>query len=105
VDVVARPQAAQLGNRVSFPARAKRIFLYLETSTLALEPTQPPIEWVSGTLSAGYSERTLKVGGENEWRYTSTPSLTLIAYGDKLMFALLQPAGLFRSPNFLSNFM
>jgi len=102
---VARPQAAQLGYPVSFPARAKGIFLYPETSTTALEPTQPFIEWVSGTLSAGYSERTLKFGCENEWSYTSTPSLTLIAYGDNLMFALLPPAGLLRSPYFLSNFM
>jgi len=61
---VARPQAAQLGNRGSITSRTKRIFLYPKTSTLALEPTQPSVEWVSGTLSPGYSERNLKVGGE-----------------------------------------
>lgn len=64
MSVVARPQAVQLGNRGSIPARAKRIFLYTKMFTPALEPTQPPVEWVSGTLSPGYSEWNLKIGGE-----------------------------------------
>jgi hypothetical protein len=36
---------------VRFSAEAKEIFLYSTGSRPALEPTQPPIQWVSGALS------------------------------------------------------
>lgn len=64
MSVVARPQAVQLGNHGSIPARAKRIFLYTKTFTPALEPTEPPVEWVSDTLSSGYGKWNLKICGE-----------------------------------------
>jgi hypothetical protein len=59
----------------------------LKTSRLVLGPTQPPIQWVPGTLSPGVKQMgceahrsppsSAKV--KNEWSYTSTPPYAFMA--------------------------
>jgi hypothetical protein len=41
----------------------------------ALEPTQPPIQWVPGALSLSSSAEV-----KNAWSYTSTPQYILMAW-------------------------
>jgi hypothetical protein len=48
VDIAMRYGTA---GRDSIPGRGKRFFLFSITSRPVLEPTQPPIQWVAGTLS------------------------------------------------------
>jgi hypothetical protein len=45
--------AGRLGDRGSIPGRGERIFPLASVSTLALGPTQPPVQWVLGVLSPG----------------------------------------------------
>jgi hypothetical protein len=61
------------------------IFLFTTASIPALEPTQPPIQWVPGALSLGvkrpgreadYSS-PYNAEVKNAWSYTSTPSIPL----------------------------
>jgi hypothetical protein len=52
-------------------------------SRTALEPTQPSIQWVPGAFSLGIKLIThlhLVFGSKNEWRYTSTPQYTFMAW-------------------------
>jgi hypothetical protein len=61
------------------------IFLFNTASRTALGPTQPPINWVPGALSWGWSGRGVKLTihlhlvprSKNEWSYTSTPPIRL----------------------------
>jgi hypothetical protein len=61
--------------------RGLGIFLFTNASRTALEPTQPPIQWVPGALSLGLkrsgreADYTLPFSAEvkNAWSYTSTP--------------------------------
>jgi hypothetical protein len=49
---VATIDADMLRVQASIPQR-QRIFLVASASRLALEPTQPPVQWVPGVLSPG----------------------------------------------------
>jgi hypothetical protein len=40
----------------SSPSRSQVFFFFTTTSTLALGPTQPPIQWVPGALSLGVKQ-------------------------------------------------
>jgi hypothetical protein len=59
------------------------IFLFITESRMALKPTQPPIQWVPGSLSLGIKQPKRKAdispqpGAEvkNVWSYTCTPIL------------------------------
>jgi hypothetical protein len=61
------------------------IFLLTAVSRTALGPTQPPIQWVPGTLSLGVKRPRREadysppcsVDVENAWSYTSTPPIRL----------------------------
>jgi len=62
------------------------IFLFHTVPRPALEPTQPPIQWVPRTLSFGeYSGRGVNLTthlhlvpkSKNVWGYTSTPPIRL----------------------------
>jgi hypothetical protein len=46
--------------RFDFRQRQK-IFLFPNESIMALRPTQPPIQWVSGTVSPGISGKGVKL--------------------------------------------
>jgi hypothetical protein len=64
------------------------IFLFTPASRLALGPTQPPIQWVSGVLSLGVKRpgpeadhsppSDAKV--KNVWSYTSTPQYAFVVW-------------------------
>jgi hypothetical protein len=41
------------GSKVRFPGGGLGIFLFTTESRSALEPTQPPIQWVPGAISRG----------------------------------------------------
>jgi len=71
-------------------------------SWLALGPTQPPIQWVPGTLSLGVKRPEREAAHshvssaevKNAWSYISTPqfvlmSWCLIQYRDNIKFTLL----------------
>jgi hypothetical protein len=57
------------------------------SSRLALEPTQPPIKWVSGTLSPGLKRPGLEADHspptiaevKKTWIYTSAPPYAFMA--------------------------
>jgi len=61
------------------------IFLFTTVSILALGPTQPPIEWVSGALPLGVKQPGCEADHsppsiakvKNVWSYTSTPPISL----------------------------
>jgi hypothetical protein len=47
--------------RVRFPAGAKNFFVLSSASRLALGPIRPPIQWVLGALSLGWSGQGVKL--------------------------------------------
>jgi hypothetical protein len=61
------------------------IFLLTNVSMPALEPTQPPIQWISGALSIGVKRPGREADHsppssaevKNAWNYTSTPPIRL----------------------------
>jgi hypothetical protein len=61
------------------------IFLFITISRMALGPTQPPIQWVSGALSLGVKRPGREADHsppssaevKNVWSYTSTPPIRL----------------------------
>jgi hypothetical protein len=64
--------------------RGPGIFLFTTASRTALGPTQPPIQWVPGTLSLGVKgpgregDHSPPSSAEvNAWSYTSTPPICL----------------------------
>jgi hypothetical protein len=65
--------------------RELRIFLFATVSRTALEPTQPPNQWVPGYLSLGVKRPGRKADHsppssaevKNAWSYTSTPPIYL----------------------------
>jgi hypothetical protein len=72
--------------RVQVPVRSKK-FLFSVLSRLALRPTKPPIQWVTGTLplrvkqlesEADHSPPTSAEVKET-WIYTSIPSHVFMA--------------------------
>jgi hypothetical protein len=59
------------------------IFLFTTASRPALEPTQPPIQWVPGALSLGVKRPVREVQHSppsNAWKYTSTPQYAFMAW-------------------------
>jgi hypothetical protein len=72
------------GCRVRFPMGAEN-FLFTTASRTTLGPTQPPTQWVPGTLSLGVkrpgreADHSPPTSSEvkNAWSYTSTPSIRL----------------------------
>jgi hypothetical protein len=68
--------------------RGLRIFLFTTASRTALEPTQPPIQWVPGTLSLGIKRPGREADHsppssaevKNAWSYTSTLQYVFIAW-------------------------
>jgi hypothetical protein len=61
------------------------IFLFTTASRTALEPTQPPIQWVPGAFSLGIKRPGCEADHsppssaevKNTWSYTSTPPVHL----------------------------
>jgi hypothetical protein len=81
--------SSSFGGSKWFDSRWGRgIFLFTTASRTALEPTQPPIQWVPRALSRGVK----RLGREadhlppsstevtNAWSYTATPPIVLIAW-------------------------
>jgi hypothetical protein len=72
------------GSRDRFPVGAGNFFFTTAPRT-ALGPTQPPIQWVSGTLSLGVkrmgreTDHSLPSSADvkHAWRHTSTPPIRL----------------------------
>jgi hypothetical protein len=72
------------GSRVRIPAGSGN-FLFTTASRMALGPTQPPIQWVPGSLSLGVrrpgreADHSLPSSTEvkNEWIYNSSPQIRL----------------------------
>jgi hypothetical protein len=62
------------------------IFLFTTASRTAVEPTEPPIQWVLGALSLEVkrpgrkADHSLVPRSKNEWSYTSTPQYVFIAW-------------------------
>jgi hypothetical protein len=52
----------RLCGRGSIPSRVRGIFLYYTASRLALEPIQPPIQWIPGVLSPEVKHLGCEVG-------------------------------------------
>jgi hypothetical protein len=78
--------AGQLRGWISSPCRVTN-FLFSSSSRLALESTQPPIQWVLGALSPGvkwprreadHSPPT-RAEVKKMWIYTSTPPYAFMA--------------------------
>jgi hypothetical protein len=61
------------------------IFLFTTVSRMVLGPTQPPVQWVLGSLSLGVKWPGVKLTThlhlvprlKNVWSYTSTPPVHL----------------------------
>jgi hypothetical protein len=79
--------------------RGLGIFLFTTASRTALEPTQPPIQWVPGALTLGIKRPGLEADHsppssaevKNAWSYTSTPPVRLhggaqLKYRDNFTF-------------------
>jgi hypothetical protein len=72
------------GSWVRFPEGAGN-FSFITVSRTALEPTQPPIQWVPGTLSLGVKRLGCETDHsppssaevKNAWSYTSTAPIRL----------------------------
>jgi hypothetical protein len=68
--------------------RGLGIFLFATASRTALGPTQPPIQWIPGTLSLGVkrqgreADHSLPSSAEvkNAWSYTFTPQYVFMAW-------------------------
>jgi hypothetical protein len=68
--------------------RGLETFLFTTASRTALGPTQPPIQWVPGTLSLGVKRlgreadhlRPSSVEVKNAWSYTSTPQYAFMVW-------------------------
>jgi hypothetical protein len=75
------------GGRSSSPGRVKN-FLFSTSSTPALGPTQPPIQWVRRALSSGVkrpgreADHSPPISAEVKkmWIYTSPPPYSFMAY-------------------------
>jgi hypothetical protein len=75
------------GSRVLCPV-GLRIFLFTTESRTALEPTQPPIQWVPGAFSLGVKRQGCEADHpphlvsrlKNAWSYTSTPQYAFMAW-------------------------
>jgi hypothetical protein len=73
-----------LGDRGFETRQGLGIFLFTTVSRTALGPTQPPIQWIPGTLSLGVKRPGREVVNspssnakvKNAWSYTSTPPST-----------------------------
>jgi hypothetical protein len=78
------------------------IFLFITASRTALGPTQPPIQWVPGTLSLGIKRPGREADHsppssaevKNAWSCTSTPQYAfmpwcLVKYRDNFTFYLI----------------
>jgi hypothetical protein len=65
--------------------RGLGIFLFTAVSSMALGPTQPPIQWVPGVLPLAVKRPgreadhppTSSAEVKNTWSYTSTPQICL----------------------------
>jgi hypothetical protein len=65
--------------------RGLGIFLFTAASSMALEPTQPPVQWVPGALSLGakrpgreaYHLPLSSAEVKNAWIYPSIPPICL----------------------------
>jgi hypothetical protein len=77
------------------------IFLFTTVSRTALGSTQPPIQWVAGTLSLGVKRPGREAGHspppsaevKNAWSYISTPQYVfmawcLVKYRDNLTYSI-----------------
>jgi hypothetical protein len=67
------------------------IFLFTTASRTALEPTQPPIQWVPGALSLEVKRPRREAEVKNPWSYTSTLQYAfmawcLVKYRDNFIF-------------------
>jgi hypothetical protein len=68
--------------------RGLGIFLFTTASRTALGPSQPPIQWVPGTLSLGVKRQGHEADHsppssaevKNAWSYTSTPQYVFMAW-------------------------
>jgi hypothetical protein len=76
----------RLNDRGSIPGRAMDFFLFITASKSVLEPTQPPIQLVSGILfpgvkwpgrEANHSPPPSTAEVKNARRYTTTPPICL----------------------------
>jgi hypothetical protein len=84
VGIATKLRVGDRDSRVRFLAGAGN-FLFTAVSRTALEPTQPPIQWVPGDLSLGLkrpvreSDHSLPSSAEvkNAWSYTSTLPIRL----------------------------
>jgi hypothetical protein len=74
--------------RPAFDSRQRLgIFLFTAVPGPAVGPTQPPIQWVTGTLSLGIKRPGREADHlapssaevKNAWSYTSTPPYVLMA--------------------------
>lgn len=80
-------------NHTSIPGRSK-ICLFSKTSKFGPEPTQPPIKLALKALSPDVKrpgrddDRSPPYNAKfnNEWHYTSTPPLALMAFKDQFHF-------------------
>jgi len=78
-------RAGRSDDRDSIPGGGLGIFLFDTASRAVLDPTQPPIQWVPGTLSLVYSGRGVKVTtnmhlvpiSKDVWSYIATPPIHL----------------------------
>jgi hypothetical protein len=65
-----------LGGRPVFEFRqGLEFFLFTTVSRPALEPIQPPMQWVPGDFSLKPGRKAVEV--KNSWSYTSTPPVCL----------------------------
>jgi hypothetical protein len=82
--------------------RGLGIFLFTTASRTALEPTQPPIQWVPGAISLGVKRPGREADHlppssaevKSTWSYTSTPQYAFMAWSlvkhrDNLTFTFM----------------